>query len=227
MARVDGHAGSLRRRAGRRAAPWLAGLLWTLLVLYPNPTLLPRAIAHAYNPPIDPAAVQVWANQLPDDPKVIEQQVLDRYVPYAVPWQTLDVPWYYPTTAEVVATGRGDCEARALVLASILQAKGIPYRLVASFDHIWVDYPGKQANGLENASLAIMDNGRLQLPKIVDWRQSWEIEREYFWDFMPWSRRILLIGGLAALIFRRPLARLGRYVRRRVPLLQPGATTSR
>lgn len=149
----------------------MIALLWIMLTLYPNPMLLTRSILHAINPPVDAAAVANWANELPNDPAYIERQVLDRYVPYSVPWQTYGVPWYYPTTREVVAAGQGDCEARMLVLASILKAKGIPYRIEASFDHIWVEYPGKQTNPLEDQQLAILQNGKLQLPDRWDWRQ--------------------------------------------------------
>ncbi len=56
----------------------------------------------------------------------IEAYVLDRQVPYAYDWQSAGVPWYFPTAAEALRAGRGDCESRALVLASILTAKGIP-----------------------------------------------------------------------------------------------------
>ena len=88
--------------------------------------------------------------------------MLDRQVPYAYDWQSAGVPWYFPTTAEALRAGRGDCESRAVVLASILTAKGIPNELRLSFDHIWVDYPGKQANALENAGVQFA--GRAERP---------------------------------------------------------------
>ena len=185
-------------------------LLWILLILYPNPLPLIRSIVHAINPPVDPVAVEAWANELPNDPAYIEQQVLDRFVPYAVPWQTYGVPWYYPTTREVVAAGHGDCQARMLVLASILKSKGIPYRLEASLDHIWVDYPGKQSNELENGELAVLQDGKLRLPERWDWRQSYEIEKDYFWDTMPLDRKLLLFGGLMLIVlWRRATGSLG------------------
>ncbi len=178
-------------------------LLWILFILYPNPLLLARSIAHALNPPVEPAAVQAWADELPNDPAYIEQQVLGRFVPYAVPWQSYGVPWYYPTTSEVVAMGKGDCQARMLVLASILKAKDIPYRLEASLDHIWVDYPGNQSNELENAELALLQDGKLQLPERWDWGQSYRIEKDYFWDTMPLERKLLLFGGLLVILLWR------------------------
>ncbi len=53
--------------------------------------------------------------------------MLTRIVPYAYDWQTAGVPWYFPTTREALAQKRGDCESRAVVLASILAYKHIPY----------------------------------------------------------------------------------------------------
>lgn len=199
-------------RFARRAAPALLYALWSLLALYPDPRLLARSVPQGLEPRIQPEAVRAWAAELPDDPAYIEQQVLDRYVPYGVPWQTHGVPWYFPTTAEVVAQGRGDCQARMLVLASILQAKGLPYRLEASFDHIWVWYEDKSPSALENEAITLMINDasgrRLQLPERWDWQDTYRIEKEYFWDLMPLQRKLLLFGGLALIFFRRRLARL-------------------
>src|SRR5690348_5646404 len=157
-------------------------LLWSLFALYPNPLMLARSVPQAWTPVIDPDAVRSIAATLPDDPKQIENAVLTRIVPYAVPWQVYGVPWYYPTPSEVLAAGRSDCEGRAVVLASILKAKGIPFTLSASIDHIWVDYPGKTANTLENPQLAIAQkapdqNFWLHWPDDWNLQQSWEIER--------------------------------------------------
>jgi hypothetical protein len=217
------------RWPGRRLTTTLLCLLWALFVLYPNPTLLPRAAANAYDPKIDPEAVRHLADQLPDDPAYIEQRVESDLVPYAVPWQTYGVPWYYPTTREVIEQGAGDCQARAIVFASILEAKGIPYTLRASIDHIWVEYENKQPNPGENAAIAVMDNGGLQVPAQWDWRETWRIEKEYFWDTAPLSRKLLLFGGLIAIPLRRRIARVARGTvtrlrpARRVPAPADGA----
>lgn len=195
----------------RRTRILLLYALWTLFVLYPNPALLARSVPQSLHPRIEPDAVRHWADELPNDPAYIEAQVLSKYVPYAVPWRTHGVPWYFPTAAEVVAQGSGDCQARMLVLASILEAKGIPYKLEASFDHIWVDYQKKRPSALENKMIAIMENDgygmRLQLPERWDWREGWRIEKEYFWDFMPLGRKLFLFGGLALIFFRRCVLR--------------------
>ena len=187
----------------------LVYLLWTILVLYPNPMLLARSVPRALDPPVDPSAVEAWADELPEDPAYIERRVLDEYVPYAVPWQTAGVPWYFPTTGEVVRQRSGDCQARMLVLASILEAKGIPYRVEASLDHIWVAYPGKKATAMENSGISLLtdeDGAReLRVPERWDWRESYRIEKDYFWDNMPQGRKLVLFAGLGAIFFRRRL----------------------
>ena len=130
----------------RRALIFLA-VAWILVMLYPDPGMLVRSVRNVARPQVQPEAVAALAARLPDDPRAIEAYVLDEQVPYVYDWQSAGVPWYFPTTAEAVRSGAGDCESRAVVLASILTAKGIPSELRVSIGHIWVDYPGKQANG--------------------------------------------------------------------------------
>ncbi len=146
---------------------------------------------------------------LPDDPQVIEAAINGTIVRYAVPWQTYGVPWYFPAPQEVLERGAGDCQARAVVFASVLRAKGIPATLTGSFDHLWVEYPRKVANQYEQAPIAIVaqrGDGTYawQWPRVIDWRSSWEIERSYFWDAMPSHRLALLITGWAGIICWRP-----------------------
>ncbi len=175
-------------------------LFWTLIVLYPDPRLLITSIARAWHPVIEPSAVRELAAGLPDDPRAIETIVTTELIAYATPWQTYGVPWYFATPTTALARGEGDCQAQAVVLASILRAKGIPATLVGSFDHLWVEYPGKRPSRLENRQVALVtqqpDNRyRFHWPRLIDWRQSWEIERAYFWDAMPRERLGLLIAG--------------------------------
>ncbi len=172
---------------------------WALLVCYPDPRVLWAAIRHTAKPPVDAAAVAEWARTLPDDPAEIERLVLER-VKYAVPWQSAGVPWVFASPAQTMARGLGDCQARAVVLASVLAAKGIPFQLRASLDHMWVEYPEKRANELENAAKTLWAKPpgggfRFRLPEI-DWGESYRIEKEYFWDAAPMGRRLLLVVGL-------------------------------
>lgn len=186
-------------------------IVWTLLALYPNVGKLSVSVQRAWSPPVDPHVVQDLAATLPDDPHAIETAVNTSLVRYAVPWQTYGVPWYFPTPREVLAHGEGDCQARAVVLASILRAKGIPATFAGSFDHLWIDYPGKLATTGENRAVAIGEqqpNGlyRLRWPAQFDWRTSWAIERAYFWDTMPPSRITLLVLGWIGIINGRRLS---------------------
>ncbi len=212
------------------------GLSWVFVILYPNPAVLVRSIRNTVHPNIDPQAVQAIARKLPNDPRAIEAYVLDRQVPYAYDWQTAGVPWYFPTTREALRMHYGDCESRAVVLASILTAKGIPNHLYMSLNHIWVDYPGKQANALENpgVELAGSRNGHwfFHWPAVVNLRQEIADQVAMYWTPAPPSRVALLGIGLLLIALWNVLAAVGagRGLRRRpvpgaeLPTGAPGAT---
>lgn len=172
---------------------------WALVVLYPDPGVLLASFRNVAEPRADAGAVSGLAAQLPDDPSEIEAEVLRR-LPYATDWEVGGVPWRFPTAAEAVADGRGDCEARAVVLMSVLAAKGIPYNLRNSIDHMWVDYPGKVPTANENDALVLADREggilSLRLPEDFDLRREVESKIALFWEPMPWARRILLALGL-------------------------------
>ena len=201
-------------------------LSWVFAVLYPDPAVLVRSIHNTVRPDIDPGAVQAIADRLPSDPKAIEAYVLGRQVPYSYDWQTAGVPWYFPTTREALRMHDGDCESRAVVLASILTAKGIPNHLYMSLDHIWVDYPGKTANALENpgVQLAGSRNGHwfFHWPAVVSLRQEWADQVAMYWTPAPFLRVALLGLGLLLIPLWNVLARLaaGGGLRRRA---LPGA----
>lgn len=173
---------------------------WAFLVLYPDPSALVRSVQNVRRPPVDARAVAAVAASLSDDPVLIERAVLHELVPYGYDWQVNGLPWYFPTAAEALAAGRGDCESRAVVLASILHAKGIPYQLRMSFDHIWVDYPGKVATALENDAVAIAEQGdggfEFHWPQELDvWKELGD-QVDMFWSPMPPTRRLALFGGV-------------------------------
>jgi hypothetical protein len=198
-------------RLSRRALFFLAAS-WVVVVLYPDPTLLVRSVRNIVSPGIDPAAVSALAARLPADPALIESYVLERQVPYAYDWQSAGVPWYFPTTAEVLRAGRGDCESRALVLAAILTAKGIPNELRVSLDHIWVDYPGKRATAMENPGVELA--GRRDGRFFLHWPSDFELGREVadqvamYWTPAPAGRVLLLVAGLSLVALWNALAAL-------------------
>jgi hypothetical protein len=198
-------------------------LIWTVLALYPNPLMLGRAIGQSWTPVVDADAVRALAATLPNDPKLIENAVLTTIVPYGVPWEVYGVPWYFPTPSEVLAAGRSDCQGRAVVLASLLKAKGIPFTLEASLDHIWVDYPGKNPTPMENPQVSIAQKAPTEdygFHWPADWnvQQSWDIERQYFWDVAPSWRLWLLFLGYLPILFR---SRILRRLRRPAPAPAP------
>jgi hypothetical protein len=180
-------------------------------VLYPNPLNLIFSIQRVLNFAADPGAVESMLNDLPSDPVDIEKAVL-AVIPYRYDWELYSMPWYCPTIEQVLERGEGDCKARALVLASVLEAKNITYQVHSSPIHIWVDYEGKQETSIENAQVEFYQydpetgERRFQIPdislgKLMD---SWQ---QQFWTPMPDGRKALLISGLSALIAARVIWR--------------------
>jgi len=174
-------------------------LLWICLVLYPNPVNLVRSVKMVINPVTDAAAVADLAATLPSDPALIEQEIMG-IIPYGFDWEVYGMPWYFPSVEQTLEKGVGDCKGRTLVFASILEAKEIPYTIVCSPIHMWVDYEGKHASGMENEDVKLFDRNpetgqmMLRLPRI-SLKEVWEITWEGFWDPMPGLRKALFIAG--------------------------------
>ncbi|MBI3910092.1 MAG: transglutaminase domain-containing protein [Armatimonadetes bacterium] len=189
-------------RLTRRLTIPVAAILWAFWVCYPNPAVFFQNLARYWRFPIDPTVVSALVLPHTRDPAVLEERIL-RQLPYEYDWHLYGVPWYVPTPAAAVRQRRGDCEARAMVLASVLAARGIPFHLRASFDHLWVQYPGKKPVAGERPaeSWLAREGGRwgVQWPSLVQWRSLLAGQREALWDVMPWPRKLLLLGGWAAL----------------------------
>ena len=197
-------------RIFRRYFP-LVFVLWILFVLYPNPMNLVISIQRVLNFGADPGAVQSILGEFPSDPAAVEKAVLAR-IHYRYDWQVYDMPWYCPTVEEVLEKGEGDCNARALVLASVLEAANITYDVQASPIHIWVDYAGKNQTSLENTDVTYYQydpqTGKksFRIPHIAVskvMRSFWQS----FWVPMPGDRKVLLIGGLVGLVATRVAVR--------------------
>ncbi len=197
-------------RVFRTCFPLLIAL-WALLVLYPNPLRLAASVRRLANPGVDPVAVESLAASLPSDPAAIERAVLET-LPYHYDWEVYGIPWYFPTVDEALGNGEGDCKARAIVLASVLEAKGIPYRIDSSPTHVWVDYDGKVGNSLENPGAGFYEVNpqtgakAFHLPKISI-TEVMGTFWEGFWPPMPVARKALLISGLAILVAIRVIWR--------------------
>ncbi len=182
-------------------------VLWVLLVLYPNPVRLATSVQRLIDPGVDAPAVESAAASLPDDPAVVEDSVLQS-IPYGYDWQVYGMPWYFPTVREVLQKGEGDCKGRALILASVLEAKDIPYSLNTTPIHVWVDYEGKEETDTESQKASFYqidpETGRRSfgLPSI-DPIEVFDTFWEGFWGAMPAVRKALLMIGVIGLIAAR------------------------
>jgi len=179
-------------------------ILWILFVLYPNPSKLVISIQRVFNPDINPGAVETMLGDFSSDPIAIEKTVVEK-MPYRYDWEIHGMPWYFPTVEEATEKGEGDCKARAIVLASILEAKNIPYRINSSPIHVWVEYQGKMETSLENPRVKFYqqdpETGErwFQFPEI-DLREVMDSFWRAFWSPMPGGRKALLLSGLLALV---------------------------
>jgi hypothetical protein len=174
--------------------------LWVLFVLYPNPLSLGRSIQRTLVPPVQQEGVQHLLAEAPHNPEDLEQYVLETF-PYQYDWVTYSMPWYFPTLEEALEQGAGDCKTRFVVLASLFEARGIPYQLSFSLSHFWVQYEGKEENSWEmeqNAFLVREEDGsvRLQVPR-EERSQVFQNFRDGFWQAMPSHRKKLLLTGPA------------------------------
>jgi hypothetical protein len=198
------------RKVFRKYFP-LMFILWILLVLYPNPLNLVISIQRVFNFNAAPGAVEFMLNDLPSDPASIEKAVLVR-IPYRHDWELHGMPWYFPTIEKVLERGEGDCKARALVLASVLKAKNIPYEVNQSPIHVWVKYEGKQETSIENDQVKFYQRDpetgerQFQIPDI-GLSEVMDSFWQAFWGPMPDARKALLISGLLALIAARVILR--------------------
>ena len=178
-------------------------LAWGIVVLYRDPRKLAESFRRLRHPPVDVMAVAELAASLPDDYEAVQRYVSD-YVPHKPAWAVYGLPWYYPTVAEVLANKAGDCQARAILIASILEAKNMPYTMRYSFDHVWVDYPGKQVKTLEDpATSFVSDRGEGWagvMPKKLPLREIARARIAYHWTPMPLSQKALLVGGVVAVV---------------------------
>jgi hypothetical protein len=194
----------------RRYFP-LIFILWIIFVLYPNPLNFIFSIERLRNFHADPGAVEFMLNEFPSDPVAIEKAVLTK-IPYRHDWIVYGMPWYCPTIDEVLDQGTGDCKSRALVLASVLEAKNISYQINLSPTHVWVNYESKQDTSIENDEVEFYEydpetgERRFKLPHIP-FSRVWNAFCQSFWNPMPESRKALLISGPLALIVARVIFR--------------------
>jgi len=179
-------------------------LLWTFIVCYPNPYVFVRNFIRYIHFPVDPSIVSLINEEIPNDPIDIEKFVR-KLVEYEYDWVNYGVPWYVPTPDDAVMRRKGDCESRAMVFASILSAKNIPYNLKASLVHIWVEYPNKKSSAYENEDVSYIrkvdGRYRIKLPDLSQWKHYADVEKEMLWDVMPMYRKVIMLSGWVVILF--------------------------
>ena len=178
--------------------------LWTFIVCFPNPYIFARNVIRYIRLPVDPAIIEIIEAEVPDEPREIEKFAL-ALVKFQYDWQNYGTPDYVSTARQAVTRRRGDCEDRAIVLASLFEAKNIPYNLKASLVHYWVDYPGKKASRNENENVAFFGKKdgkyRLKMPDMSQWGRYLKSGKKGLWDVMPTARKMLMLSGWMLILF--------------------------
>ncbi len=183
---------------------------WVLLTLYPNPTDLVKSIYRVVRPPINGTLAAAFDQRFAglEEAHAIDANVQSEF-PYQYDWVTYNLPWYFPTVDEAFAKMAGDCKTRLIVLASVLESRGIPYSISVSPTHIWVEYEGKATNRVENAAVALFSSagdGMLAIPAHFEWRRSFDSFWTAFWTYMPIDRKLSLVAGLIVTLILLVLA---------------------
>lgn len=126
---------------GKSTRLWIGiSTLILFLVAFPKPVLFFRTVGRAIQPPINTREVAAISPNLPNEPTKIEDWVIEHIQRDANDYANWGVIFYIASPAEVLSIRRGPCYGRVVVLASILEAKHIPYQLFMMPGHVWVDY---------------------------------------------------------------------------------------
>lgn len=193
---------------------WVVFWVAYLAVCFPYPGVLIRHIQHWSDPnamlmPETPALlplIEIVRSKLGADPspqetiKTVEAVVYDQ-LPYDWDWNTWGVADYLPTAAEALEMGREDCDGRAVVAASLMQAFGLKASLVGNFTHIWVstDY-GDAMGPMKSKAIVVTEHG-------VEWRMAGLLELPhsivYGISVFPLGREVILVVVLWVLFLRR------------------------
>jgi hypothetical protein len=177
--------------------------LWTFIICFPNPYIFARNISRYLRLPIDPSVVHIIETEIPDKPADIERFVM-KLVEYEYDWENYGYPDYVATARQSVISRKGDCEDRAIVFASILESKKIPYNLRASVVHYWVDYAGKRRTRSENEDVSFFGKVdgkyKLKMPDTSQWQRYMESGKKGAWDAMPAYRKLMMISGWAFIL---------------------------
>lgn len=156
------------------------------MALFPNPLMLAQNAERLIDFPVDPDVVNEINVSLPDNSSMIEQWV-DDTIKHDCDWDLYGVPWYMPTAKEVLRHKKGDCKAKTVLLASILDAKKINYSIHFSPIHWWINYQDKPMGEFEE---------KYESKKDIPINEILGIWYEDFWLPMPLIRKMLLFAWI-------------------------------
>lgn len=188
----------------------------TVLVLFPNPALIPLLFERLSNlellvDPQDPLLAPLEErvrNELAasgdaqDLPKIVEAEVYAR-VPYSHDWETWGVMEYLPTVREVLEKGREDCDGRAVVAVSLLRRLGHEAWLVSDLLHMWVQTPAEElmspTGGEKTLSSGGPGGGRTQMMMTPGILRNMARGLSYGVAAFPLARELVILAALCAL----------------------------
>ncbi len=208
---------------GRGLAKLAVFALGLLLLLFPRVDLAFRQVGHfkSWEKLVDPklpvmAAINAEIDKhlppqaTPQDELAFVQSWVERQIKYRFDWYSYGNVDYWPTAAEVWEARREDCDGRAVLAASILQARGFTTaRLAVNLQHVWVvvepndpKLKSTQAVGLMSPAGkegAVKTPGGRMSVRLPDWqtlKQSLALSA-----YFPAWRQLLLVGWLLVMLW--------------------------
>lgn len=170
-----------------------------ILVLFPSPFIISENYQRLQDPPIDPQSIENTTD-IPDKPQEIERWV-ENNTKYQYDFKTYGSVWYIPKPGQTLEKGKGDCKARAILLASIFEKKGIDYELHVSMFHWWVSYEDNNGTWSEDRSTSLKKGDEWTMPDLGRTiEKMWSVKEEYYkmiWGSMPNLRQLFLLTSLA------------------------------
>ncbi len=176
----------------------LISIALLIFVLFPSPFIIYENYDRVHNPPIDPQPIED-ASDIPDKSQNIEKWV-ENNIEYKYDFKTYGTVWYVPTPEQTLKKGRGDCKARAILLASIFEKKDIDYELHISMFHWWVSYENNNGTWSEDKSTSLKEGNEWRMPNMINTiKKMWSVKRDYYnmiWASMPNLRQLFLLTSL-------------------------------
>lgn len=169
-----------------------------LFVLFPSPFIISENYQRLQDPPIDPQSIENTSD-IPDKPQKIERWV-ENNTEYQYDFKVHGSVWYIPKPEQTLKKGKGDCKARAILLASIFEKKGIDHELHISMFHWWVSYEDNNGTWSEDRSTSLKKGDEWTMPDLGRTiEKMWSVKEEYYkmiWSSMPNLRQLFLLTSL-------------------------------